>query len=60
MGDRPKGMVETCSVQPLMSRAIVYPCSRATREANTILELCGDRSRLESTPVYRFMDLFVV
>ena len=30
------------------------------RQANTILELCGDRSRLESTPVYRFMDLFVV
>jgi 2-methylcitrate dehydratase len=30
------------------------------RMANAILELCGDRKRLESTPVHRFMDLFVV
>jgi len=30
------------------------------RKANAILELCGDRKRLESTPVHRFMDLFVV
>jgi 2-methylcitrate dehydratase len=30
------------------------------RKANAILELCGDRKRLASTPVYRFMDLFVV
>jgi 2-methylcitrate dehydratase len=30
------------------------------RMANAILELCGDRRRLESTPVHRFMDLFVV
>jgi len=30
------------------------------RNASAILELCGDRLRLESTPVHRFMDLFVV
>jgi 2-methylcitrate dehydratase PrpD len=30
------------------------------RKATAILELCGDRKRLESTPVHRFMDLFVV
>jgi 2-methylcitrate dehydratase len=30
------------------------------RQANTILELCGDRGRLQSTPVHRFMDLLVV
>ncbi len=30
------------------------------RKANAILELCGDRKRLQSTPVHRFMDLFVV
>jgi 2-methylcitrate dehydratase len=30
------------------------------RNANAVLELCGDRKRLESTPVHRFMDLFVV
>jgi 2-methylcitrate dehydratase len=30
------------------------------RKANAILELCGDRQRLGSTPVHRFMDLFVV
>jgi 2-methylcitrate dehydratase len=31
-----------------------------TRKANAILELFGDLTRLESTPVHRFMDLFVV
>jgi 2-methylcitrate dehydratase len=30
------------------------------RKANAILELFGDRNRLDSTPVHRFMDLFVV
>jgi 2-methylcitrate dehydratase len=30
------------------------------RNADAILALCGDRARLESTPVHRFMDLFVV
>jgi 2-methylcitrate dehydratase len=30
------------------------------RKANAILELCGDGKRLRSTPVHRFMDLFVV
>jgi 2-methylcitrate dehydratase len=30
------------------------------RKANAILELCGDRGRLESTPVHRFMELLVV
>ena len=32
----------------------------APRKADAILELCADPSRLESTPVHRFMDLFVV
>jgi 2-methylcitrate dehydratase len=32
----------------------------APRTANVIMELCGDRKRLQSTPVHRFMDLFVV
>jgi 2-methylcitrate dehydratase len=31
-----------------------------SRKANAILELCSDQKRLESTPVHRFMDLFVV
>jgi 2-methylcitrate dehydratase len=30
------------------------------RNANAILELCGDQKQLESIPVHRFMDLFVV
>ena len=30
------------------------------RKANAILELFGDQNRLDSTPVHRFMDLFVV
>jgi 2-methylcitrate dehydratase len=30
------------------------------RKANAILELCRDPKRLESTPVHRFMELFVV
>jgi 2-methylcitrate dehydratase len=30
------------------------------RNADAILELCGDQKRLESIPVHRFMDLFVV
>jgi 2-methylcitrate dehydratase len=30
------------------------------RNANAILELCGEPKRLESIPVHRFMDLFVV
>jgi 2-methylcitrate dehydratase len=30
------------------------------RNANTIIALCADQARLESTPVNRFMDLFVV
>jgi 2-methylcitrate dehydratase len=30
------------------------------RNASAILELCRDSKRLESTPVYRFIDLFVV
>jgi 2-methylcitrate dehydratase len=32
----------------------------APRRASAILELCQDRKRLASTPVHRFMDLFVV
>jgi 2-methylcitrate dehydratase len=32
----------------------------APRMAYAIMELCADRKRLESTPVHRFMDLFVV
>jgi 2-methylcitrate dehydratase len=31
-----------------------------SRKAKEILDLCGDRKRLEATPVHRFMDLFVV
>jgi len=30
------------------------------RNADSILELCANQGRLESTPVYRFMNLFVV
>ncbi len=30
------------------------------RQATVIMELCGDRRRLESMPVHRFMDLFAV
>jgi 2-methylcitrate dehydratase len=30
------------------------------RKANAILALCADRTRLEITPVHRFVDLFVV
>ncbi|MCI0510004.1 2-methylcitrate dehydratase [Chromohalobacter marismortui] len=32
----------------------------ASRRCNEILALCADQARLESTPVHRFVDLFVI